>query len=75
MILRNNLLRILKYRGIRTKWLVCRSGISRQQMYNIIYRKRGCNLITAIRISKALQLSIEDIWDVDELVDVCAKKG
>jgi DNA-binding Xre family transcriptional regulator len=61
MPLANKLDKILKERDMTVSELARVSGLTKVTMYNTA--RKGIKLETALRISKVLNLSVEDIWE------------
>lgn len=53
---------ILNDRGIKQKWLREQVGLSSSAISQIVRGESIPELITALKISKALGLKVEDIW-------------
>jgi len=66
-MVRNRLREIMDKRGIKQTWLAEQVGIDRSTLSSVISNKKGTNLETGMRIAKALNLKMEDIF---ELVDI-----
>ena len=67
MTVKNRLKEILTDRGIKNVWLAEKAGINNSTVGNIIKNRHNPNVEVAIRIAKALNLSVEEIWSVDDL--------
>lgn len=64
MPVRNNLITILELKGVRQNWLAEKAGVDKSTIGNIIKNRFGTNVEAAIKIAKALDLKVEDIWEV-----------
>lgn len=58
----NKLKEIMKEQGRTQKWLSQTVGVSETTMSSIINKKSTPTLQVAMKISKALGKSVEDIW-------------
>ena len=67
MTVKNRLKEILTERGIKNVWLAEKAGINNSTVGNIIKNRHNPNVEVAIRIAKAHNLSVEEIWSVDDL--------
>jgi len=67
MTVKNRLKEILTERGIKNVWLAEKAGINNSTVGNIIKNRHNPNGEVAIRIAKAHNLSVEEIWSVDDL--------
>lgn len=65
-MVRNRLREILDERGIKQTWLAEKAGIDKSTIGNIIKNRFNTNVEVAIRIAKALNLIVEDIWKVED---------
>lgn len=61
-----NLSGILKDNNIKQVELCKMSGVSKQTISNCIKQRANVSLIVALKISKALDLQIEDIWKIKD---------
>ena len=61
----NNLKMILDERGIKNVWLAEKAGLNNSTIGNIIKNRHNPNVEVAIKIAKALNLTVEDIWTVE----------
>ena len=67
MTVKNRLKMILDERGIKQNWLSEKAGITKQTMSNLINNRFNVSLESAIKIVKALDLKIEDVFYIDDL--------
>jgi len=67
MAVKNRLKEILDERGIKNVWLADKAKINNSTVGNIIKNRHNPNVEVAIRIAKALDMKVEDIWEVDDL--------
>jgi len=67
MSVKNRLKEILDERGIKQNWLSEKAGITKQTMSNLINNRFNVSLESAIKIVKALDLKIEDVFYIDDL--------
>ena len=65
-MVRNKLNEILDARGIKKTWLANKAKIDRTTLSTVISNKKSTNLETGLRIAKALNLQVEEIF---ELID------
>jgi len=65
-MIRNNLSEIIDKKGIKKTWLAQKAKIDRTTLSTVISNKKSTNLETGLRIAKALELKVEDIF---ELID------
>ncbi|WP_437124849.1 helix-turn-helix transcriptional regulator [Brevibacillus laterosporus] len=63
IFMRSKLKEILRERGVKQKWLCERVGLSTSAMSQIVRGESLPTLSVAIRIAKALNMSVEDIWE------------
>ena len=66
MNLNSRLPKILESRGIKQNWLSDKSGITPQTLSNCLAEKHNVSLVVALKVAKALELKIEDIWSLPE---------
>jgi Predicted transcriptional regulators len=64
MAVKNKLKEILDEKGIKQIWLADKAKIDKSTVGNIIKNRYNTNVEVAIRIAKALQINVEDIWEV-----------
>lgn len=57
---------IMDERGLKQNWLAQKAGLNRSTLSSIIANKHSTSLEAAIRISKALNLDINDIFDIED---------
>ena len=57
---------VLFEQGIKQSWLAKQAGIKEQTISDIVNRRRRPSLQTAIRIAKALNMHVEDLFDEEE---------
>ena len=67
MSVKNKLKEILDERGIKNVWLAEKAKINNSTVGNIIKNRHNPNIEVAIRIATALNMKVEDIWEVDDL--------
>ena len=67
MAVKNKLKEILDERGIKNVWLAEKAKINNSTVGNIIKNRHNPNIEVAIRIATALNMKVEDIWEVDDL--------
>ena len=67
MSVKNRLKEILDERGIKQNWLSEKAGITKQTMSNLINNRFNVSLESAIKIVKAFDLKIEDVFYIDDL--------
>jgi len=67
MAVKNKLKIILDERGTKNVWLAEKAKINNSTVGNIIKNRHNPNVEVAIRIAKALNMKVEDIWEVDDL--------
>jgi len=67
MSVKNRLKEILDERGIKQNWLSEKAGITKQTMSNLINNRFNVSLESAIKIVKALDLKIEDVFYIEDL--------
>ena len=67
MTVKNRLKEILDERGTKNVWLAEKAKINNSTVGNIIKNRHNPNVEVAIRIAKALDMKVEDIWEVDNL--------
>lgn len=67
MAVKNRLKEILDERGLKQNWLAERAGVTKQTMSNLINNRFSVSLESAMRIAKALDLTIEDIFHIEDL--------
>ena len=67
MTVKNRLKEILDERGIKNVWLAEKAKINNSTVGNIIKNRHNPNIEVAIRIATALNMKVEDIWEVDDL--------
>lgn len=65
-ILRNNLPKILQLQGVTQETLAARSGVTQGYISQLCNGYSPPNVTTALRISHALGVLVEDIWQVGE---------
>ena len=66
MAVKNRLKEILDERGIKQNWLAEKVGIHVGTMTNIVSNKYNTSLEVALKISKALNEPLEDIFELIE---------
>lgn len=64
MALKNKLKFIIDERGLKQTWLAEKAKIDRSTLNTVIANKKGTNLETGIRIANALDLQVEEIFEV-----------
>lgn len=64
MAVKNRLKEILEERGIKQTWLAEKAGIDRSTLNFVISNKKSTNLETGMRIARALNLKVEDIFEI-----------
>jgi putative transcriptional regulator len=64
MAVKNRLKEILDDRGIKQSWLASRSNMTKATLSNIINNRHNPNVEVAIKIAIALDMKVEDIWNV-----------
>jgi DNA-binding XRE family transcriptional regulator len=64
MAVKNRLKEILEERGIKQTWLAEKAGIDRSTLNFVISNKKSTNLETGMRIARALDLKVEDIFEI-----------
>lgn len=64
MAVRNRLETIIAERGLKNVWLANKAGISNSTLGNIIKNRHNPNVEVALRIAKALNMTVEDIWEL-----------
>ena len=67
MSVKNRLKEILDERGIKQNWLSEKAGITKQTMSNLINNRFNVSLESAMKIVKALDLKIEDVFYIEDL--------
>jgi len=67
LTVKNRLKEILDERGIKNVWLAEKAKINNSTVGNIIKNRHNPNIEVAIRIATALNMKVEDIWEVDDL--------
>lgn len=67
VLIKNKLKQILDERGIKNVWLAEKAGVNNSTVGNIIKNRHNPNVEVAIRIANALNMKVEDIWEVDNL--------
>jgi DNA-binding XRE family transcriptional regulator len=60
----NNLSKILDERGIKQIWLCAKADISQTTLSNCLNDRHSVSLIVALKIANALELRVEDIWQL-----------
>ena len=67
MVIKNKLKDILAERGVKQTWLAEKAELDRSTLSSIIANKHSTSLEAAMKISKALNLDINDIFEmIDE---------
>lgn len=66
MAIKNRIREILNERGIKQTWLADKAGLDRSTLSSIVANKHSTSLEAAMKITKVLNLEIEEIF---ELVD------
>ena len=69
MAVKNRLKEILDSKGIKQVWLAEKANIDKSTVGNIIKNRFNTNVEVAIRIAKAVNMKVEDIWEVYENKD------
>jgi DNA-binding XRE family transcriptional regulator len=62
----NRLKEIITQRGIKITWLASQANVERSTLNNIVANRYNTNIDVCIRIAKALDLKIDDIWYNEE---------
>jgi putative transcriptional regulator len=62
----NNLSKIIKERGIKQTWLCEKADISNQTLSNCVSERYNVSLVIALKIAKALELRVDDIWTLND---------
>jgi DNA-binding XRE family transcriptional regulator len=65
-MVKNKLKVLLDNKGIKQTWLAQKANIDRSTLNAVIANKSSTNLETGLRIARALELQVEDIF---ELID------
>lgn len=61
-MIKNRLKELLQEKGIKQVWLAEKAGIDRSTLSVVIANKKSTNLETGMRIAKALDMKVEDIF-------------
>lgn len=64
MVIKNRLREVLEERGIKQTWLAEKAGIDRSTLSSIIANKHSTSLEAAMKITKALNLDINEVFEV-----------
>jgi len=67
MAVKNRLKEILDERGIKQNWLAEKANVTKQTISNLIKNRFSVSLEIAMKISKALDLKVEDIFYIEDL--------
>lgn len=62
----NNLDKIIEERGIKQNWLCIKADISPTTLSNCLNDRHSVSLIVALKIANALELRVEDIWQLNK---------
>jgi DNA-binding XRE family transcriptional regulator len=65
-MVKNKLKIIIDGRGIKQTWLAQQAGVTKTTMGNIVNNRFNTSLEVAIRIARALNMTVEDIFDIVE---------
>jgi putative transcriptional regulator len=66
MALRNHLNEILETKGIKQSWLVEKTGLNKGTISNVVNSKGEPSISVCLKLAKALNLRVEDIFFDDE---------
>lgn len=66
MSVKNRLQNIIEERGIKNIWLAEKAGVNNSTVGNIIKNRHNPNVEIAIKIAQALNMKVEDIWEIIE---------
>lgn len=66
-MVKNRLKEILDERGIKNIWIADKAQVNNSTIGNIIKNRHNPNVEVAIRIANALNMKVEDIWNVEDL--------
>ena len=64
MVVKNRLREILSERGISQTWVAEKAGIDRSTLSSIVANKHSTSLEAAMRIAKALNLDINEVFEM-----------
>lgn len=62
----DNLKKEILKRGLKQSWLADKAGINRTALSSIVNGKSLPNLRTAQRIAKALEMTVDDLWPLED---------
>jgi DNA-binding XRE family transcriptional regulator len=57
---------ILKELGIKKNWLCTKAGVAPQTLSNTLKGRNSISLLNALKLSKVLNKSVEEIWRLVE---------
>jgi len=66
MSVKNRLKEILDERGTKNVWLADKAGVNNSTLGNIIKNRHNPSIEIAIKIARALNMKVEDIWIVED---------
>lgn len=66
MVVKNNLKKILKDKGIKQVWLAEQVGVNRKTLNNTINNKYNPSLEVALKIAEVLNMNIHDIFELEK---------
>jgi len=66
LAVKNNLRKILSDRGLKQTWLADKSGLDRSTLSSIVANKHSTSLEAAMKISKVLNLDIDEIFELED---------
>lgn len=64
MAVKNKIKEIIDSRGIKQTWLAEKAKIDRSTLNSVISNKKSTNLETGMRIAKALDKTVEEVFEI-----------
>lgn len=65
-MVKNRLREIIDNRGLKITWLAQQANVERSTLNNIVSNRFNTNIEVCIRIAKALELTVDEIWYNEE---------
>lgn len=63
--MKSKLSEIVEERGIKQTWLAKRAGVNTSTLSNIVNGRHLPSIEVALKIAKALNVDIDEIWELD----------